>query len=78
MFAFELSFIRVITVLFFVGMAGSAIVVAIAFVEDFRELFSSDDPVQELEQTSSASQPSHPHAFAHSYMKPAGPTARTR
>lgn len=30
---------RVLTIMFFVGLAGSAIVVAISFVEDFIELF---------------------------------------
>jgi hypothetical protein len=33
---------RVLEVLFFVGMAGSAIVVAISFVEDTHELFGKD------------------------------------
>jgi len=35
--------IDVIVVLFFVGMAGSAVVIVISFVEDFRELFGSDE-----------------------------------
>jgi hypothetical protein len=37
---------------FFVGMAGSAVVVVIAFVDDFRELFGSDDDSSELERPS--------------------------
>jgi hypothetical protein len=37
-------FIHVITWLFFIGLAGSAIVIAISFVEDFHELFGPDDP----------------------------------
>ena len=36
--------IRVITALFFIGLAGSAIVIAISFVEDFHELFGSNEP----------------------------------
>ncbi|HLY41004.1 MAG TPA: hypothetical protein VKR52_07295 [Terracidiphilus sp.] len=36
--------IRLITVLFLIGLAGSAIVIAISFVEDFHELFGPDDP----------------------------------
>lgn len=39
--------IDVIVVLFFVGMAGSAIVVVISFFEDFKELFGDDDAVPE-------------------------------
>ena len=35
---------RVITALFFIGLAGSAIVIGISFVEDFHELFGPDDP----------------------------------
>lgn len=38
---------RVITTLFFIGLAGSAIVIAISFVEDFKELFGSDEPSSE-------------------------------
>jgi hypothetical protein len=43
MYAIGKVFIDVIVVLFFVGMAGSAVVVAISFVDDFRELFGPDD-----------------------------------
>lgn len=39
--------IDVIVVLFFVGMAGSAIVVVISFFEDFKELFGDDDALPE-------------------------------
>ena len=46
MFAFGLFFLRLITVLFFVGLAGSAVVVLISFVEDFRELFAPDEPAE--------------------------------
>lgn len=46
MFAFSLLFLRVITVLFFVGMAGSAIVVLISFFEDFKELIAPDEVVE--------------------------------
>jgi hypothetical protein len=34
--------IRVLEVMFFVGMAGSAVVVLISFVEDGKELFGKD------------------------------------
>ena len=36
--------IRLITALFFIGLAGSSIVIAISFVEDFHELFGPDEP----------------------------------
>ena len=35
-------FVRLLEVLFFVGMAGSAVVILISFVEDFKELFGED------------------------------------
>jgi len=35
-------FIRLLELAFFVGLAGSAVVVVISFVEDFGELFHSD------------------------------------
>jgi len=35
-------FIRLLEVLFFVGLAGSAIVILISFFEDFKELFGED------------------------------------
>ncbi len=34
--------IRVLEVMFFVGLAGSAIVVLISFIEDGKELFGKD------------------------------------
>jgi hypothetical protein len=34
---------KVVVPLFFVGMAGSAIVIAISFVEDMKELLEDDD-----------------------------------
>jgi hypothetical protein len=34
---------RLVVVLFFAGLAGSAVVVAISFVEDLRILFSFDE-----------------------------------
>jgi hypothetical protein len=34
---------RALEVIFFVGMAGSAVVVAISFVEDLNELFGADE-----------------------------------
>lgn len=37
-----LSLMRLLEVAFFVGLAGSAVVVLISFVEDFGELFERD------------------------------------
>jgi hypothetical protein len=34
--------LRVITVIFFLGLAGSALVILVSFVEDLRELFHRD------------------------------------
>jgi len=47
MYAIGKVLIDVIVVLFFVGMAGSAIVVIISFFEDFKELFGDDDALPE-------------------------------
>jgi len=35
-------FIRLLELMFFVGLVGSAIVVLISFFEDFKELFGED------------------------------------
>ncbi len=40
--ALVLFAMHALEVLFFVGMAGSAVVVAISFVEDIQELFGED------------------------------------
>jgi hypothetical protein len=34
---------HIVVVLFFIGLAGSSIVVVLSFVEDFAELFSKDE-----------------------------------
>jgi len=34
---------RLLEVMFFVGLAGSAVVVAISFIEDGKELFGKDE-----------------------------------
>ncbi len=47
MHAIGTIFIDVIVTMFFVGMAGSAVVVVISFVEDFKELFGGDEAVPE-------------------------------
>jgi hypothetical protein len=47
MYAIGKFLIDAIVVMFFVGMAGSAVVVAISFVDDFKELFGPDDPTPE-------------------------------
>lgn len=43
MHAFGTIFVDAIVGMFFAGMAGSAIVILIAFVEDFKELFGGDE-----------------------------------
>jgi len=40
----EIFGIHLMEMLFLVGLAGSAVVVAISFVEDLGELFESDEP----------------------------------
>lgn len=35
--------IRVLVAVFFIGLAGSVIVILLSFVEDFRELFTRDE-----------------------------------
>ena len=35
---------RLLEIMFFVGLAGSAVVVLISFVEDGKELFGKDEP----------------------------------
>ena len=42
MFEIGLLAMHILEVMFFVGMAGSAVVVAISFVEDAHELFGED------------------------------------
>jgi hypothetical protein len=49
-------FVDVIVTMFFIGLAGSAVVIIISFVEDFRELVGSDEPGHDQE--------SAPHAAA--------------
>jgi hypothetical protein len=34
---------RIVVPLFFVGMAGSAVVIVVSFAEDLKELFGDDD-----------------------------------
>ena len=47
--------IRALEAMFFVGMAGSAIVVVISFIEDGKDLFGHDDS----EQPPVSGQPEH-------------------
>jgi hypothetical protein len=37
---------RLLETMFFVGLAGSTVVVLISFVEDAKELFGEDEPAQ--------------------------------
>jgi|KBSMisStaDraftv2_1062788.scaffolds.fasta_scaffold4211310_1 hypothetical protein len=59
MHALGVVFIDVVVALFFIGLAGSAVVVLISFVEDFRELFASDEsapePAHSIQATSTTS-----------------------
>ena len=48
MHALAVFLIRAVTILFFVGLAGSAVVILISFVEDWRELFGPDEPATEV------------------------------
>jgi hypothetical protein len=41
--AIALFIMKVLEVMFFVGLAGSSIVVIISFIEDGKELFGSDE-----------------------------------
>jgi hypothetical protein len=40
--AFAVFAIKLLQLMFFVGLAGSAVVVLISFVEDFKELFGEE------------------------------------
>ena len=45
MFSFAVFAMKVLEIMFFVGLIGSSVVVLISFVEDGRELFGKDEPV---------------------------------
>jgi hypothetical protein len=49
---------RVLEILFFVGLAGSTVVVLISFVEDLKVLVHRDRPVRRREQTDAQQAPS--------------------
>ena len=71
MYAIGKVLIDMIVVLFFVGMAGSAVVVVISFVDDFRELFGPDEGPPEPEAPPG---PVHSKSAAYSYsMKAESP-----
>jgi hypothetical protein len=46
MHEFAIYAIRLLSAVFFLGLLGSAVVAVISFVEDFGELFSSDENVE--------------------------------
>jgi hypothetical protein len=51
-------FVDLMVTLFFIGLAGSAVVILISFVEDFRELFGSDEvPAEPVRPPQSAVAP---------------------
>jgi hypothetical protein len=71
MHALGVIFIDVLIAFFFIGMAGSAVVVVISFVEDFHELFDKDDsapeparPPQSTAQTPASASFNSPKASA--------------
>jgi len=39
---FAIYFMRLLEIMFFAGLVGSAVVVLFSFVEDFKELFGED------------------------------------
>jgi hypothetical protein len=43
---FAVIAMRLLEVMFFVGLAGSAVVVLISFIEDGKELIGKDEPAQ--------------------------------
>jgi hypothetical protein len=43
---FAVFAMRLLEVMFFVGLAGSAVVVLISFIEDGKELVGKDEPTQ--------------------------------
>lgn len=70
MYAIGKLLIDVIVVLFFVGMAGSAIVVVISFFEDFKELFGDDDAMPEPAPHAPAKTTDAKAGFAYNGTKP--------
>jgi hypothetical protein len=44
MLQFAIIAMRVLEVMFFVGLAGSSVIVFLSFVEDGKELFGKDEP----------------------------------
>jgi hypothetical protein len=71
MYAIGKLLIDVIVALFVIGMAGSAVVIVISFVEDFRELFGPDESSPETEALPG---PVHAKSAAYSYsMKTESP-----
>ena len=70
MYAIGKLLIDVIVVLFFVGMAGSAVVVIISFFEDFKELFGDDDAMPEPAPHAPASLAEPKAGFAFKSSKP--------
>ena len=71
MYAIGKLLIDVIVALFVIGMAGSAVVIVISFVEDFRELFGPDEGPPEAEAPPG---PAHAKPAAYSYsMKTESP-----
>jgi hypothetical protein len=64
MHAFAVFLIRAVMILFFIGLAGSAVVIVISFFEDWGELFGPDEPTIEAK-------PNRPHedtsVAVHSY-----------
>ncbi len=49
--ALALFCMRLLEVIFFLGIAGSSIVVVLSFVEDIQELFDKDEPHSVVHET---------------------------
>jgi hypothetical protein len=64
MHAFAVFLTHAVTILFLIGLAGSAVVIVISFVEDWGDLFGPDEPTTEAK-------PNRPHedtsVAVHSY-----------
>jgi hypothetical protein len=67
--------VRIIEIVFFTGLAGSAIVVAWSFVEDMFQIFEKDQP-SESSHSSATSTTGPSHHFPHDFHSPASGQSR--
>lgn len=73
MYAIGKILIDIVVVMFLVGMAGSAVVVLISFVHDFRELFGDDETPTELDAPPPHTSRPVAEPAAYSYSAPKRP-----